>query len=68
MLFFNIRIHVHFSCASSCINVHFMVFYKHEDVLHFTIRLHSNAIKNIVLHSSDVRRLHSDAFSDLLRS
>jgi len=42
----------------------------HSDVLHSTNRLHSNAFYNHfeLLHSSDARRLHSDAFSYLLHS
>jgi hypothetical protein len=49
--------------------MHFIVFFMHSDVLHSTNRLHSNAFYNHfeLLHSSDARRLHSDAFSYLLR-
>ena len=50
--------------------MHFIVFLMHSDVLHSTNRLHSNAFYNHfeLLHSSDARRLHSDAFSYLLHS
>jgi hypothetical protein len=69
VLFFPIRIHVH-SYACVCIHMHFIVFHMHSDALHSTNRLHSNAFCNHfeLLHSSDARRLHSDAFSYMLHS